>query len=217
MKVRYREAIVSKRASAARNLREGFTYVWSERTLFGLMMLSVVPHLFVMPLIQILPVFTDEVLHSKANVYGYLVAAYGVGGLLATLALASFGSAVRSGRLGIAALVASCAAATLFALSSLVPLSLLLMAAMGFFQQTFGVNNNTLVQTMARDELRGRVMSIYSLNDAFKLLATFLLGICAGLFSAPSAVAVSEMLGLAVTAALMLGIKQMRDVRHIRV
>ncbi|MDP3064077.1 MAG: MFS transporter [Chloroflexota bacterium] len=216
MKVRYRDAVTSGSASAMRNLKDGFTYVWGNRTLFGLMMLSFVPALFVTPFIQMLPVFTEEVFHSKANVYGYLVSAFGVGGLLATLTLASFSSSIRSGLLGIVALVASSIIVILFALSSHLPLSLLLLVALGASQMTFRVNNNTLVQTMAPDELRGRVMSIYHLEHGFMPLASFILGLSAELFSAPSAVAVSGMLSLAVIAALMLGIKRMRDVSNLR-
>ena len=69
--------------------------------MFGLMMLSFIPSLFVMPILQIMPVFTAEVLHAKANIYGYLMTSFGVGALLATLTMASFGSLIRSGWLGI--------------------------------------------------------------------------------------------------------------------
>jgi MFS family permease len=170
-----------------------------------------------MPVIQLLPVFTEEVLHSGANVYGYLMSAFGVGGLLATLVMAYFGDTIRSGLLGIMALVLSSVLVVVFSRSGLLPLSLVLMGAMGLSQMMFRVNNNTLVQTIAPDELRGRVMSIYQLDHALMPLASFILGVCAELFSAPNAVAVSGLLGLAATAVLMVAIKPMRDVRKLRV
>jgi len=178
--------------------------------------LGLVPSLFLMPVIQQLPVFTEEVLHSGANVYGYLMSAFGVGGLLATLALASFGGAIRSGLLGILALVMGGILAIVFSQSTVLGLSMALVAGLGFTQMTFRVNNNTLVQSLAPDELRGRVMSIYELDHAFMPLSSFILGIAAQVYSAPNAVAVSGMLCLLAIAALMFGIKRMRDVRSLR-
>jgi MFS family permease len=215
MKVPHRQAPAGH-ASALRNLEDGFKYVWGNRTLFGLVMLGLVPSLFLMPVIQQLPVFTDEVLHSGANVYGYLMSAFGVGGLVATLALASFGGAIRSGLLGIMALVMGGILAIIFSQSTVLGLSMTLVAGLGFTQMTFRVNNNTLVQSLAPDELRGRVMSIYELDHAFMPLSSFILGIAAEVYSAPNAVAVSGMLCLLVIAVLMFGIKRMRDVRSLR-
>jgi MFS family permease len=216
MKVPYKDMSVSRSASAVRNLQEGFSYVWDNKTMFGLVMLSFIPSLFVVPVIQLLPVFTGEVLHAEANIYGYLMAAFGVGGVLATLTMASFGGAIRSGLLGVISLVVSSIVVILFSQSAVLVLSFLLLAAMGFSQMTFRVNNNTLVQTLAPDELRGRVMSIYQLDHALTPLASFVIGIGAEVFSTPSAIAVSGMLGLAVTAVLMVSVKQMRDVRRLR-
>lgn len=217
MKVRYRDTVVLRRASAMGNLKDGFRYVVGEKTLLGLVMISYVPSLFVMPVIQQLPVFAEEVLHSGANVYGYLMSAFGVGGLLATLAMAYFGNTIRSGLLGIIALVLSSVIVVLFSMSGLMPLSLVLIGLLGLSQMMFRVNNNTLVQTIAPDEFRGRVMSIYQLDHALMPLASFILGVCAEVFSAPNAVAVSGLLSLAATVTLMVAIKPMRNVRRLRV
>jgi hypothetical protein len=215
MKTPYRDTMAASQASALRCLKEGVQYVWGSKTLFGLIVISFIPSLFVMPILQIMPVFTEEVLHAKADVYGYLIASFGVGALLATLTMASFGNAIRSGRLGIASLSCAAVFVILFSQSTLLWTSYFILAALGFSQLAFRVNNNTLVQLLAPDSLRGRVMAIYQIDHAVMPLASFALGICADLCSAPSSIAASGILCLAVTAALMAGVKPIRDLRKL--
>lgn len=215
MKVPYRDTFSASKGSALRSLKEGIQYIWADRILFGLMMLSFIPALFVMPILQIMPAFTAEVLHAQANIYGYLITSYGVGALLATLTMASFGSMIRSGSLGIAALSFSAVFVILFSQSTWLWAAFILLAALGFSQLLFRVNNNTLVQTLAPDALRGRVMSLYQMDHALMPISASALGVCADLFSIPTAIALSGIVCLVVTWGLMFGVKQMRDLRKL--
>jgi len=215
MKVPYRDTMPASKASALSSLKEGILYVWSNKTMFGLMMLSFIPSLFVMPILHIMPAFTAEVLHAKANSYGYLLTSFGVGALLATFTMASFGGVISSGWLGIVALSSSAIFVILFSQSTSLWAAFILLAAVGFSQLVFRVNNNTLVQTLAPDSLRGRVMSIYQLDHALIPLASFALGVCADLFSVPVAIAASGILGLVVMGLLMASVKQMWDLRKL--
>ena len=215
MKVPYRDTMSASNVSALRSLKEGIQYVQGNKTMFGLMMLSFIPSLFLMPILQIMPTFVAEVLHAKANIYGYLMASFGIGGLLATLIMASFGSIIRSGWLGIVALSSSAIFVILFSQSTHLWVAFLLLSAVGFSQLTFRINNNTLVQTLAPDSLRGRVMSIYQLDHALIPLASFALGVCADIFSAPTAIAASGILCLVVMGVLMASVKQIRDLRKL--
>jgi MFS family permease len=187
MKVPYRDPVSANKASALHSLQEGIQYVWGNKTMIGLIMLNFIPTLFVLPILQIMPAFTAEVLHAKANIYGYLMTSFGVGALLATLTMASFGSMIRSGWLGIAALLSAAIFVIFFSQSTLLWVAFFLLAALGFSQMTFRVNNNTLVQTLVPDSLRGRVMAIYQIDHALMPLASSALGICADLFSVPTA------------------------------
>lgn len=216
MKVPYRDTTSACSGSAINSLKEGIRYVWDNKTMFGLVILSFIPSVFVMPVIQILPAFTDEVLHARANVYGYLMASFGVGGLLATLIQASFGSMIRSGRLGMIALLCAIIFVILFSQATLPWIAFLLFAAVGLSMMTFRVNNNTLVLTLSPDELRGRVMSIYQIDHALTPLASSALGVCADIFSTPVAIAVSGIVGLVMLALLMTGVREIRDLRSLR-
>ncbi len=216
MKVPYRETLSAGGASALNSLKEGIRYVLDDRTMFGLVLLSFISSLFVMPILQILPAFTDEVLHAKADIYGYLTASFGIGGLLATLIQASFGNFIRSGLLGIIALACAAFFVVLFSQSGVPGVAFLLLAAMGFCMMTFRVNNNTLVLTLSPDALRGRVMSIYHIDHALTPLACFVLGVCADAFSTTTAMAASGVLGLVSMVVLLATVKQTRDLRSLR-
>jgi len=215
MKTPYRDTMSASESSALQSLKEGIHYVWGNNTMFGLMMLSFIPSLFVMPILQIMPAFTEEVLHAKADIYGYLMASFGVGALLATLTMASFGNVIRSGWLGITALLSAAVFVILFSQSTLLWAAFFLLAALGFSQLTFRVNNNTLVQMLAPDSLRGRVMAIYQIDHAVMPIASSALGVCADLFSVPTSMAASGILCLVVMGVLMASVKQIRDLRKL--
>jgi len=215
MKTPFRDAATLMKTSVLRSLKEGVKYVWNDKTLLGLVILSFIPALFVMPIMNILPVFTDAVLHAKASIYGYLMAAYGVGGLIATLMLASFSGIIRSGWLGIIA----CTCATFFIIplsqSSLPWVAFFLLTAIGFLMMVFRVNNNTLVQMLSPDQFRGRVTSIYQVDHALVPLASFVLGIIADVSSASTAMITSGIFGLISIILLMAIVREIRDLRSV--
>lgn len=216
MKVPYRDTAAASNASALRNLLDGVRYVWGNRTLLGLITLSFIPALFVMPVFQILPAFTDRVLHAQANVYGYLMAALGLGGLMGAFTMASFGAVIRAGWLGIVALLFTACFVILFSQSGQPWTAFLLLPLIGFAMMIFRVNNNTLVQTLAPDKLRGRVMSLYQLDQALTPLGSFVLGVCADLYSTTTAMVGTGILCLVVTFAVMAGVKPLRDLWRVR-
>jgi MFS family permease len=216
MKVPYRDTTSAGKSSPLNSLKEGVHYVWNNRTMLGLVMMSFIPSLFVMPILHILPVFTDEALHAKADIYGYLVASFGIGGLLATFLQASFGNAIRSGWLGMMALACALFFVVIFSQITLLWAALLLIGAIGFAMMTFRVNNNTLVLTLAPDALRGRVMSIYMIDHALTPIASAALGFCADVFTTPQAMLALGLIGLALTFILITSVKQMWELRTIR-
>jgi hypothetical protein len=80
---------------------------------------------------------------------------------------------------GLLALILLACSAILLGLSTWVWVSLIAMFGFGFFRLAFKINNNTLVQTTIPDALRGRVMSIYNLDNGLTPLASMTLGLVA--------------------------------------
>jgi len=108
----------------------------------------------------IIPAYARDVLHGDAATYGFLMAASGVGSLLAALWLA-FGGGGKPRRIATGA-IALGLGETVLAASHVVPVSMLVMVGVGFGAITMATSANTTMQLAVPDELRGRVMSVYT-------------------------------------------------------
>jgi MFS family permease len=159
-----------------------------------------------MPYSVLMPVFADKILHGGARGLGILMGSTGVGALLAALALAA-----RSRLTGISRWIAFAAGGfgvslALFALSRNFWLSAGLLIPVGFCMMLETSSSNTLLQAMVPDELRGRVMAIYSMMFmGMAPFGAFFGGALADRIGAPTTVAVG---GVAcVGAALIFGMR----------
>ena len=116
-----------------------------------------------MPYAVLMPIFAAQILHSGPRGLGTLMGATGVGALLGALTLA-----MRQGVRGLGRWIAYSTASfgiglIVFALSRWFWLSVLLLVPVGFAFIVQMAASNTLIQSMVPDELRGRVMSVYSM------------------------------------------------------
>jgi MFS family permease len=142
------------------HLREGLRYVRS--TPLVLLAISVIGLIstFGMNFSVIIPPLTQLVLHSDALGYGILMAAMGVGSLVAALAIAFSG---RTGPvvIGAGALLLGVAEIVL-GVSQAYVLSLVAMVFAGIGAISMAATCNTVIQLAVPDQLRGRVMSVYT-------------------------------------------------------
>ena len=154
--------------------------------------------IFVMNHNVLVPLLARDVLQEDVNGFGLLMAAVGAGAILAAAILAQFGR----GRLPLPGLVAAAVVASLGILA-LTPVREFWLAAgllfvAGFAQIVFLSSSNTTLQITTPDELRGRVMSLYTLAFAgMSPVGSFLIGGVAEAFGTPAACAVGGGLGLA--------------------
>ncbi len=177
VKLRYREESSRHRSSAIKSMAEGLRFVWQDKRILQLIVMSLIPNFVFQPLAFLLPVFTTEVLHRGAGSGGLLAAAIGAGGIAAGVIIASVGYVFRKGLATFLGLVGGCAFILAFAQSQWFITSLLMLAGLGFCQYVFRVGNSTLLQTIVPDDLRGRVMSIYFLDNGFSPLTTLLISL----------------------------------------
>jgi MFS family permease len=185
------QKIESKRKSAMANLKEGFAYVWSTPAVLALMTLAYVPRIFAVPYQILMPVFQKDVLQIGPEGLGLLMAAPGVGAVIAVLTLASFGSRVkRQGLLLVGSIIVLGGFLVLFSQITWFPLALVLLVVVGVFQMLFLASTATILQMMVPDELRGRVLSLYMLDRGFMPLGALFAGTAAHFIGAPLTVAV---------------------------
>jgi MFS family permease len=173
------------------SLIEGFRFVNRTRPIRALLLLLGLVSLVGMPYTVLMPIFADRILHGGARGLGLLMGATGVGALLGALTLAS-----RTGVKGLGRWVAySCTgfgvSLLLFSITRNFTVAVVTLLPVGFSLMLQMSSSNTLVQSMVPDELRGRVMAVYSMM--FMGMAPFgalLGGAIADKLGAPIAVAI---------------------------
>jgi len=184
MRTPYREqAGRGHHGSTFADLKEGVRYVWKDKPIMQLLVLSFIPNFFVQPSLHLLPVFAGAVLHRGPEIYGTLLSMNGLAGFSATLVVASFGFLLNKGLTSLLVLMVSSVGVILLGLSQWLPLTVLAVCIMGFGQTVFRVSNNTMIQTLSPDALRGRIQSIYHLDHGLTPLAGFIIGVLADQFT----------------------------------
>src|SRR5688572_1750706 len=147
-----------------RQMVAGVRYVRVRPRVQALLSVAMVISVCGSPYLIFLPVFARDVLNQEAGGLARLWAAMGVGALLSALAMAySLSNSRRRGRLLLAGNVFFGLAVAAFALSRNFALSCLFLALVGAGMASVTTTVNTLLHTLVQDEMRGRVMSMYTL------------------------------------------------------
>jgi MFS family permease len=193
------------RQTTWQRLREGLAYVRRTSAISLLIVVVGLVLLFGSNFNVVLPLFATAVLGVGATGYGFLSAAVGVGALLATLWLAWRNRRPTLRPVLVGMLVYALLEAA-FAVSRSYPLSLLLIASVGFLETAFATQSMTILQTVIPDHLRGRVMSVQVLFfDGSLPLGYLLLGSLSGALGPVRALLIAAFLTLLTAGAGWLG------------
>jgi MFS family permease len=111
----------------------------------------------------LMPVYVKEMLHGGPTQFGLLMGASGVGAIFGSLILAMFSNDRTLGDWAALAAAGFGGSLVLLSFSHSFALSLLVMLLIGFTMVTGLDASNTLVQRIVPDELRGRVMAIWTM------------------------------------------------------
>jgi MFS family permease len=162
MKIQHPLNLASE-GSPLEHIVEGFRFVLDKRPIKSILLLLGLVSLVGMPYSVLMPVFASQILHGGARELGLLMGATGVGALLGALSLAA-----RVGVRGLGRLIAMCAGGfgaslIFFSFSRLFGLSMVLLIPVGFTMMVQMASSNTLLQSMVPDQMRGRVIALYSM------------------------------------------------------
>ena len=171
-----RQAVVSG-MHPLRGPWEGLLYVRSEPALLGIMLVATIPALLVYPYVQLLPVFAKDVLGGGAVTYGLLAAAIGWGSTMGLLGLAVTGDVRRKGVVAVWGMVGYTIALIAFSQSTTIWLSLLLLTVAGTFHGVSLALQQTLVQLLARNDMRGRTTSLFQMGFSLQPLGVLPMGV----------------------------------------
>ncbi|RPI30956.1 MAG: MFS transporter [Chloroflexota bacterium] len=153
-----------RNSSAVGDIVTGLRYVSAHSVIRVLIAGIGMASLFAMGYVTLLPAWAVKVLGGNVTTNGLLQSARGVGALLGALMIAWLGSSMPRGRLLTLGSFVLPASLFVFAAVRWLPLSLLVLVIGGWGFMIFANLSNSMIQTEVPDELRGRVMSIFTLS-----------------------------------------------------
>jgi MFS family permease len=147
-------------SAVVENLREGLVYVRRTKVVLVATVVIGLVSTFGMNFTVVIPPLTQMVLHSDATGYGFLMAATGVGSVISALWIA-FSGRTTPLVIGLGALTLGVAEVVMSVTGSF-PIALACMFFAGFGGIGMAATANTVIQLNVPDQLRGRVLSVYT-------------------------------------------------------
>jgi MFS family permease len=184
------------RVSLARNMREGFRYLLEHRLVLVLLLFGLTPMFLILPFQSLLVVFAEDVWQVGAQGLGLLSAAVGTGGVSGAVLVAWHSRATRRLRAMMASMVGLGVFLVVFTASPWYLLALPAIFVAGLFANFFTALNNTAIQVLIPDEVRGRVSSFLMMSFSLPLLGTLPLSAVAEVYGADRAVAGAAVLAV---------------------
>jgi MFS family permease len=152
-----------KTTSLMKDFSEGFHYVSRFSPVRSALTLLALVSMLGMPYSVLMPAIATRLLHGGAHTLGFLMTASGAGALVGALYLASRPSVLGLGRVMVVSSATFGIGLVAFSFSRSLILSLLLLTVVGAGMMITMASTNTIVQTIVREELRGRVMAFYTM------------------------------------------------------
>jgi MFS family permease len=202
----------TSRLTVWEQLMGGVRYTIQEPNLRALILLALAFSMFGVSYNTVLPAFVDKVLGQGPDAFGTINAFLGIGAVTGALLVARYGDRGRRGVWLATTILGFPLLLTLFALNRSYPLALGLSVLLGVgFMQTFTLLN-TLLQTQLVDEMRGRVMALYTLTFfGFMPFGNLAIGWLAERWSISPAIITSALLSFVLTLLVILKTPSLRQ------
>src|SRR5207244_3364112 len=149
--------------SASKHAWNGVVYSMKHQRVRTILLLFLAVGVFGWSYTVLMPAFARDVLGGGAKGYGLLMSASGTGAFIGALVVATYGHLFTPRRLALGGVWLFSIALLAFSLSRNFYLSLVLLLFAGCGMLLFFSTSNTVLQTIVPDEMRGRVMGVWSL------------------------------------------------------
>ncbi len=146
-----------------RQLLHGFRYAFGFLGTRRLLLLCAMGF-FSAPWSSLMPIFAAQTFGGDSKTYGFLISAVGMGAIAGTLFLALRASVRGLGRVVAATSTTAGVALSAFALSHTLWVSIALLAVFGFGLVVTAASTNTILQSVADEDKRARVISLYVMS-----------------------------------------------------
>jgi MFS family permease len=149
--------------SAGEHAWNGIVYSMKHQRVRTILLLFLAVGVFGWSYTVLMPAFARDVLNRGANGYGILMSASGTGAFIGALVVATYGHLFTPRRLALGGVWLFSAALLALSLSRNFYVALACLLVAGFGMLLFFSTSNTVLQTIVPDEMRGRVMGVWSL------------------------------------------------------
>jgi len=174
------------------SLKQGIKFVRKQASMEALIVLAFCMTALSMPMRTYIPVFVKDIFRRGPETYGNLLSLMGIGSICGSLTVAGMGNIRNKGRVALTTLISLGIGIAGFSLSRSLPLSYAMLVLVGASMMAVFATVTSLVQLIATNEMRGRVMSVY--NCAFRggmPMGNLLSGWLVPMFTAPVVLAVN--------------------------
>ncbi|HEY7426147.1 MAG TPA: MFS transporter [Gemmataceae bacterium] len=198
---------------AGGSLWEGFRYLGRHPGLILLLVLSAAMSFFGWPILSLLPAVADQRLGASTGGYAWMLSAIGSGALIASLLVASFGSRARRRWFLVAGVGLASSSLLCLAAARSLPVAVGCCTVLGCGLILFFPTSQAIMQLNSADQVRGRVMGIWSmvLSGAHPL-GHLLAGRAADRYGVPLVLALMGVgIAAAATIVLVLALTRRRD------
>jgi MFS family permease len=200
-----------RRESALKSMHEGFSFVWNNSAILGLLVMDTCVSFFG-AYRAMMPVFARDILGVGPTGLGILLGAPALGALVGSSVVMGWSGLSRRPRLIIPITLLYTLGLVLFGLSRWFALSFSIALILGALDSAGETLRMTIIQLLTPDQLRGRVQGLV---HVFVIGGPFLghaqIGLMASAFGAPGAVIAGGLIGSLTVGLTAKGIIQLRD------
>jgi MFS family permease len=155
--------VITQNSDFKKSFSEGFHYTFRSVPIRTLIILLAILSLFAFPFMVLLPAYAKEILHGSSDTLGFLMSGMGAGALLGAIIMAARKTvlglgkiiSINIGLLGLAVVLSS------FSQTMLFSLIVLFFGGLSMILSLAAIN--TMLQNIADEDKRGRVMSFYAM------------------------------------------------------
>ena len=194
------------------DMREGLRYVVEHPPVFALIVLSILPFLFGMPLNTLLPAFNQDVLQGHADDLGYLISAMGGGAIIGSLLMATMGDMRNKGFWLIVSCLGWGVVTAAFGAFDAQVAALVLIAVIGLLSSWNMSLNRGMLQMQVEDHMRGRIMSIDMMSHGLMPLGVFPISLIAEYYGVGAALVTSGFALMAITLLVAIFLPSVRSI-----
>jgi MFS family permease len=194
------------------DIADGLRYINKNKIIKLPLALLGITSAFVMNYTVLVPVYAQQTLGQNATGYGLLMTFMGVGSFIGALTLAAkskYGPSLKylvSGALGMSIFM------LILGMENNYIIACLTLFVVGLCTITFTALVNSTIQLNASDDMRGRVMSVYTLVFAgLKPVGSIYTGYVTEYFGAPGCMIISGIIGIAATLYITFLLKRNHD------